>query len=94
MAHRLADLALPHAGSPFGVVTVCVGAAALNPSGATAPVDLVQAADRALYVAKRDGRNRVAQAEVEDSRLSDSPSHPGFSDSAPRSADRVKYEVS
>jgi diguanylate cyclase (GGDEF)-like protein len=94
MAHRLADLALPHAGSPFGLVTVCIGAAAMTPSGATAPVDLVQAADRAIYAAKRDGRNRVAQAEVEDSRLSKSPSNQSFSESAPRSADRVKYEMS
>src|SRR5258707_7533374 len=35
IAHRLADLALPHAGSPLGVVTVCIRAAALTPSGAT-----------------------------------------------------------
>jgi diguanylate cyclase (GGDEF)-like protein len=42
--------------------TISIGIASLAPSGSecTTPVSLVQAADEALYRAKRDGGNRVA----------------------------------
>lgn len=53
-------LALPHAGSRFGVVTVSAGVAALVPQRGALPEQLVEAADRALYQAKEGGRNRVA----------------------------------
>ena len=39
-------------------VTASVGVAALN-SSADTPESLLRRADQALYVAKRDGRNRV-----------------------------------
>jgi diguanylate cyclase (GGDEF)-like protein len=57
----VADLALAHPGSPFGRVTVSVGAAADVPLPGLDPQTLLRAADRALYRAKAAGRNRVAR---------------------------------
>jgi diguanylate cyclase (GGDEF)-like protein len=57
---RVEALAIPHAASSTaGVVTVSVGVAALVPEGGGPATDLVQAADDALFGAKREGRNRV-----------------------------------
>jgi len=56
-------LGIAHTGSRFGVVTVSAGVASVLPAnpGDTA-ASLVSAADRALYQAKRDGRNLVRTA--------------------------------
>jgi len=57
---RVERLDIPHRSSPIAhVVTVSVGAAWSQPTGATSPTELVAAADRALYRAKQGGRNRT-----------------------------------
>lgn len=55
-------LGIEHAASPFGVVTVSVGVAGAVLNDDASADALVHAADRALYKAKCDGRNRVAMA--------------------------------
>ncbi len=54
-------LAIPHATSSHLAVTVSVGVAGVKPSEALNPGDLLEAADASLYVAKRNGRNTVAE---------------------------------
>jgi diguanylate cyclase (GGDEF)-like protein len=62
-AVRLAVLALemPHATSSHQSVTVSVGVASTLPNGGQCPGDLIEAADAALYAAKRRGRNTVVE---------------------------------
>lgn len=53
------ELALPHATSGHQYVTVSVGVACARPNPSLRPVDLIEAADAALYAAKHRGRNAV-----------------------------------
>jgi diguanylate cyclase (GGDEF)-like protein len=53
------DLLITHAESPCGHVTVSIGVESIVPAAGQAAADLVEAADRALYSAKRRGRNTV-----------------------------------
>ncbi|MCC6887098.1 MAG: diguanylate cyclase [Hyphomicrobiales bacterium] len=53
------ELCIAHAASPSGQVTVSIGVASLIPGVAEEVERLVEAADIALYAAKRRGRNTV-----------------------------------
>ncbi|MCP8967232.1 diguanylate cyclase [Ectobacillus ponti] len=58
---KLESLQIPHARSPVSsVVTGSFGVASLVPEDAATAQELLAQADRALYLAKRSGRNRVA----------------------------------
>jgi diguanylate cyclase (GGDEF)-like protein len=57
---RLAEI--PHRSSPSGLVTASVGCALMVPEMDSSPNILVMAADKALYKAKEDGRNRMVVA--------------------------------
>jgi diguanylate cyclase (GGDEF)-like protein len=54
-------LVLPHVTSEHRIVTVSVGVASARPSESQKPMDLIEAADAALYAAKRRGRNAVVE---------------------------------
>lgn len=59
LLERIHALNIPHRASPHGRVTCSVGAATLQGAQALgAELKLIEAADRALYKAKKNGRNR------------------------------------
>ena len=51
-------LSLSHPSSPFGVVTISIGVSTFDGSAPSSLAELLESADRALYMAKREGRNR------------------------------------
>lgn len=59
---KLRELPVLHQGQSLGMVTVSVGVAEL-PEHGTSPKELIEAADAAMYRAKREGRDRVMVAE-------------------------------
>jgi len=56
---RLHHQAIPHQRSPLGIVTLSIGMATLIPSRDRPPSDLLDLADRGLYLAKQQGRDRL-----------------------------------
>ncbi len=58
----IAALNVPHGASPFRSVTISAGVHALTPAHGQPARTLVESADRALYQAKAEGRNRVCAA--------------------------------
>ncbi len=63
IANRLSNAVreehIRHETSPYGEVTVSAGCATIVPQPGVGPSSLVERADRAMYEAKRRGRNRV-----------------------------------
>jgi diguanylate cyclase (GGDEF)-like protein len=60
----VAALKMPHALSPLGQVSISLGVATRVPASTHTSDRLIALADRALYIAKHNGRNRAAQAVV------------------------------
>jgi diguanylate cyclase (GGDEF)-like protein len=60
---RIRELTVMHQGQSLGMVTVSIGVAEVPQHGSAAK-ELLEAADAALYRARRDGRDRVAVAET------------------------------
>ncbi|HTT23909.1 MAG TPA: GGDEF domain-containing protein [Candidatus Sulfotelmatobacter sp.] len=58
---KLRELVVMHNGRSLGLITASIGVAAL-PNHGTSEKDLLEAADAALYRAKREGRDRVVVA--------------------------------
>ena len=60
MRRAISDMEKPHAGSPrYTIVTMSFGVASIFPSSENSADELLLLADKALYQAKEDGRNRV-----------------------------------
>ena len=63
--HLIEKQAIAHAGSSYDqLVTASLGVATIVPSGSVKPTDLIQAADRRLYLAKQRGRNRIETVQL------------------------------
>jgi len=59
--HAIHTLNLPHAGAPAARVSLSIGIAYMKPDTDDLPTQLIEHADRALYRAKHDGRDRVCR---------------------------------
>lgn len=57
--HAVETLGIVHPDSPYAHVTISIGVGTIPAGSLAEPVELLEAADRALYASKRGGRNRV-----------------------------------
>jgi diguanylate cyclase (GGDEF)-like protein len=57
---RIEKLGIAHPNSPFGIMTASLGVASAAADGSGSTQDIMKSADRALYNAKSQGRNRIA----------------------------------
>lgn len=57
-------LAIPHISSPDGLLTLSIGIASAAPGFDNPPDDLVNATQKALYRAQREGRDRICRADA------------------------------
>lgn len=63
IAEAVAELGISHPASPLdGKLSMSIGIASVVPEFATTPDQLIEAADKALYAAKRNGRARIELA--------------------------------
>ncbi|UCV27112.1 GGDEF domain-containing response regulator [Ferribacterium limneticum] len=62
--HAIRELNIVHATSPTGQVALSIGIASAAPGFDNPPDDLILAADKALYRAKQEGRDRVCRADA------------------------------
>lgn len=61
---NIRSLNIPHVDSPHARVTLSIGIASTIPGVDNPPDDLILAADRALYCAKTEGRDRLCRADA------------------------------
>jgi len=61
MRRSTRELRIPHDRGIDGLISCSFGAACITPTASETPMKLLQSADSGLYIAKRDGRNRVTQ---------------------------------
>jgi diguanylate cyclase (GGDEF)-like protein/PAS domain S-box-containing protein len=64
LLERVREMGIPHAGSPYKLVTVSIGVASWPAGVAFDPTGLIDRADKALYQAKERGRNGVVAGEA------------------------------
>jgi len=58
------ELNIPHESSPTSRITISIGIASAAPGFDNPPDDLIHAASKALYRAKREGRDRLCRADA------------------------------
>ncbi|WP_010489356.1 sensor domain-containing diguanylate cyclase [Pseudomonas sp. S9] len=63
---KLDEARIKHLRSPFGRLTLSIGIASISADDEDLPDSLIERSDKALYQAKRDGRNRTCIASTAD----------------------------